>query len=355
MKAIVVTSPGKASLVTDRPKPSLRDDYLLVKTHSIALNPTDWKHAEITQSPGVLLGCDYAGTVEAVGSAVTKSFQVGDRVMGFVHGGNSVQPEDGAFAEYIAVKGDIQAKIPDGMSFEEAATFGVGITSVGQGLYQTLGLPLPSHSGEATKNKGSASSILIYGGSTCTGVLGVQFAKLSGVESVIATASPHNFELVTGYGATDVYDYGEGDDAADEIRDATGDELKLCWDTISTAWTAEFCAKSLASSGGGKLATLHPVLPPRSNSVQVASTLAYTVFGEDWGMGEKRYPAKVEDFEFGKMWWALAEGLIAEGKVRPAVIKVGEGGLKGALEGMQLLRDSKVSGYKLVYRVSETP
>lgn len=63
-------------------------------------------------------------------------------------------------------------KIPDRLSFEEAATLGVGITTVGQGLYQSLGLPLPSKPAE------EKFLILIYGGSTATGTLAIQFAKL---------------------------------------------------------------------------------------------------------------------------------------------------------------------------------
>jgi NADPH:quinone reductase-like Zn-dependent oxidoreductase len=47
-------------------------------------------------------------------------------------------PEDGAFGEIITAKGDIQIHIPDNMSFEEAATLGVGISTVGQGLYQSI-------------------------------------------------------------------------------------------------------------------------------------------------------------------------------------------------------------------------
>lgn len=37
--------------------------------------------------------------------------------------------EDGAFQDYIVAKGDIQIKIPDNLSFEEASTLGVGITT----------------------------------------------------------------------------------------------------------------------------------------------------------------------------------------------------------------------------------
>lgn len=63
-------------------------------------------------------------------------------------------------------------KVPDGVSFEDASTLGAGIITMGQSLYQSLGLPLPSH---PSKDK---LSVLIYGGSTATGTLSIQFAKL---------------------------------------------------------------------------------------------------------------------------------------------------------------------------------
>jgi NADPH:quinone reductase-like Zn-dependent oxidoreductase len=40
MKAVVIQGPGEAALVTDRPVPKLRDDYVLVKTVAVACNPT---------------------------------------------------------------------------------------------------------------------------------------------------------------------------------------------------------------------------------------------------------------------------------------------------------------------------
>lgn len=62
-------------------------------------------------------------------------------------------------------------KIPDNITDEQAPTLGVGISTVGQGLYQSLGLPLPG-SGKA------GYPILIYGGSTATGSLAIQYAAL---------------------------------------------------------------------------------------------------------------------------------------------------------------------------------
>lgn len=103
-KAVVLCGPGEANLVTGRAFPTLRDDYIPVKTKAVALNPTDWKHIDFASNPGALSGCDYAGTVEEVGSKVNKPFKKGDRITGFVHGANAMRPEDGTFAEYIVVK-----------------------------------------------------------------------------------------------------------------------------------------------------------------------------------------------------------------------------------------------------------
>ncbi len=170
-KAIVIKSRGNASLVSDSLVPGLRDDYILVKTVAVAINPTGWQHIDGEGPLGGTVGCDYAGTVVAVGPNVNKSFAKGDRVCGFIHGSNGDNHEDGAFAEYVTAKGDLQIPIPNGMSFEEAATLGVGMydagqplsifrvtsaltrsgrrTTVGQALYQSLKLPLPTQPAES--------------------------------------------------------------------------------------------------------------------------------------------------------------------------------------------------------------
>jgi NADPH:quinone reductase-like Zn-dependent oxidoreductase len=172
-KAIVAKSPGHAELVANHPIPTPRDAFILVRTVAVALNPTDWKHID-RGTPGCLVGCDYAGIVEAVGKGVTKDFKKGDRVYGPVHGCDRYRPENGAFAEFIVAKGDLQCKIPDNRTFEEAATLPIGILTVGQGMYQHLGLASPSSPETGDLKK----PILIYGGSSATGSLAIQFARL---------------------------------------------------------------------------------------------------------------------------------------------------------------------------------
>ncbi|KAF9890023.1 hypothetical protein FE257_006703 [Aspergillus nanangensis] len=344
-KAVIITARKQASLLSDHPRPTLRDDYILVKTVCVALNPADWKHINSLAPPGVLVGCDYAGIVEEIGTAVKKPFRKGDRVCGFVHGSNALQPEDGAFAEYIVAKGDIQIVIPESLSFEEAATMGVGILTVGQALYQRMGLALPTS--PTTKSE----PILIYGGSTATGALAIQYAKLSGY-MVLTTCSPHNFDMVKKLGADAVFDY-QDPESAKKIRVYTKDGLKLVLDTISLESSARYCDNAISTQGGDYMALLN-VSIAREN-VNDRWTLAYTSMGEDFMLGDLLFTASAEDKEFGQKFSTLSQRLLADGKIKAHRFKVGSEGLKGVLEGLQLLKEGMVSGEKLVYKVSETP
>lgn len=344
--AIRIQSAGKAA-VEEASTPRLRDEYLLVKTHAIALNPTDWKHIDNLPVKGARVGCDYAGEVLEVGSKVSKSFKKGDRVAGFCHGSNGSQLEDGAFGEIIAAKAALQIVIPSNLSYEEAATLGVGITTVGQGLYQSLKLPLPTH---PAKDK---FPILIYGGSTATGSLAIQFAKLSGAE-VFTTCSPRNFEYVKSLGATAAFDYNDKNCVAD-IKKATGDKLGIVFDCISEGDSPNISVGALSSSTGGTYSTLLPVPEAQVKSINsnaiYKTTLGYTATGEAFSKSERKFDAKEEDLKFAGTWWDIARVFLEDGKVKVHKPKVNEGGsgLEGALHGLQLLKAGKVSGEKLVY------
>jgi len=176
MRAIVAGN-KRAVLDERRSVPVPRDDQVVVRPAAVALNPTDWRHIAYGRAKeGCIVGCDYAGVVESVGSAVTKKWLPGDRIFGCSHGANLVNPDDGVFAETAAVIGDLQMRIPAFMSFEEAAILGLGSITVGQGLFQkALKLELPSMGQVDARNKDTP--VLIYGGSSATGALGIQFAK----------------------------------------------------------------------------------------------------------------------------------------------------------------------------------
>ncbi|KAK0717742.1 putative zinc-binding oxidoreductase ToxD [Lasiosphaeria miniovina] len=344
MKAIKIIARGKAE-IQDAPIPALRDDYVLVKVKAVALNPTDWKHIDFGGLAGATSGCDFAGVVEEIGSKVTKAWKKGDRIAGFAHGGNALQLEDGGFAEYLVAKGDLWLKIPDGVSDEDASTLGIGITTVGQALYQSLKLPLP---GASTK---AGVPLLIYGASTATGTLAVQFARLSGCSSIIATCSPSNFELVKSLGADAVFDYKDPECAAKIRAHTAGAPLGLALDCIGDQASTDVCAAALGPAGGVISSLSAQGKSPRQD-VTVQFTLGYMIIGERLKLGPTMdIPGNPDEFEFGKAFWPLAEALLAEGRIRVHPVQVGEGGLEGVFEGLQAMREGKVSGKKLVYRI----
>ncbi|KAL7941355.1 putative zinc-binding oxidoreductase ToxD [Trichoderma barbatum] len=342
-KAIVIQGAGVAKLVADRPHPALRDNSILVRTVAVGLNPTDWKHIDGVSGPdpGRLVGCDYAGIVEGIGPDVTKAFKIGDRVFGAAHGSNVLQHEDGTFAEHIVVVGDLQMIIPDGMSFEEAATLGVGLGTVGQSLYQALELAPTARPAK------TAVPVLIYGGSTATGTLSIQYAKLSGY-TVVTTTSYRNFQLVRDLGADAVFDYNDSECAA-KIREFTNNRLKIAFDTVSVDESANICAEALAKGSDARYHALLPVAFPRDD-VKTSMSLGYTVYGQPVHVFGMEVPAKREDFDFAVKFLTDARELLAEGKLKPHPARVGQG-LENVLSGLEKMKANKISGQKLVYRI----
>lgn len=176
-KAIVQGPGGNPTIVPSAPLPSIEPDMILVKTVAVALNPTDFKMHANFQSPGATIGCDFSGVVVRVGSEAASrpcSFKVGDRVCGAVHGSNPIDHQTGSFAEYVRAAANLVLKVPDTMSFEDAAAIGgVGHGTLGLALWDCLGLPASPDS-PAEK----PIHVLVYGGSTSTGTMAIQLLKL---------------------------------------------------------------------------------------------------------------------------------------------------------------------------------
>ncbi|KAL3424223.1 hypothetical protein PVAG01_03504 [Phlyctema vagabunda] len=356
-KALVFHNKGDESVKTIQ-IPELRPTYLLIKVDAVALNPTDCKHVLFFQgaTPYSIVGCDYAGTVVAIGTGVTKQFRIGDQVYGCAHGGNSNELSDGVFAQYAMVKGDIAMCVPGKscagavLGMEDLCTLGLGSITVGQGLFQAgkgLELAFPDVERERVDG-GGGEWVLIYGGSTATGTLAIQFAKLAGYR-VVTTCSPRNEPLVRSRGADEVFDYHDPACGA-RIHELTDGRLRYAWDTIGSRIASRICSEALSSDPTScRYGTILENEFPRKD-VKYTSTSMYTVFGEAFRKYGEDFPASREDFEFGKKWMDLTEKAVADGKVKPHPKKVGSGGLEGVLEGLKVLAEG-VSGEKLVYCV----
>jgi NADPH:quinone reductase-like Zn-dependent oxidoreductase len=159
----------------DVPLPELEDDMIMVKNVAVALNPVDTKMTGHLACQGAISGTDFAGTVVAIGSNVQTPTPVviGDRICGAVQGMHSLTPRVGAFAQYVGATGFITMKIPEQMSFEEGATLGSGIGTIGLALFRSLDVP-----GYPLKPAAKPSVVLVYGGSSATGTMAIQLLKL---------------------------------------------------------------------------------------------------------------------------------------------------------------------------------
>ena len=201
MKAIVYRCYGSPDVlkVEDIEKPTPADDEVLVKVHAASVNPLDWHYMRgspyfmrlgtgIGAPKETRLGVDFAGTIEAVGSSVTR-FKPGDAVFG---------GRTGAFAEYITVREGAALEIkPANVSFEQAASVGIaGITAL-----------------QALRDHGKlepGQKVLINGASGGVGTFAVQIAKALGAE-VTGVCSTRNILMVRFIGADHVIDYKQED------------------------------------------------------------------------------------------------------------------------------------------------
>jgi NADPH:quinone reductase-like Zn-dependent oxidoreductase len=219
MKAAVHTRYGPPDVVriSDVEKPTVKDHEVLVKVHATTVNRTDCgfraaKPFIVRFFTGLLrprvtvLGSEFAGVVEAVGSGVT-SFTAGDRVFGFSEG------RFGAHAEYLAIPGDgALAAMPANTTFEQAAPST-------EGSHYALSYI------RAAKIR-SGQHVLINGATGAIGSAAVQLVKSLGASVTAVCGAPH-VELVRGLGADRVIDNTAEDFTRDEqtydvVFDAVG-------------------------------------------------------------------------------------------------------------------------------------
>ncbi|MEU4288155.1 NAD(P)-dependent alcohol dehydrogenase [Kribbella sp. NPDC026596] len=202
MKAIVQYRYGAPDGLefTDLDRPAPGDHQVLVKVRAASVNARDWHvmrgdpyvarpSADLGwRRPNVKVrGTDFAGTVEAVGSAVT-GLRIGDEVYG---------EAPGAFAEYVVASTErVEAK-PANLTFEQAAAIPLAANTALIGLRDVARLQAGQH-------------VLINGAAGGVGTFAVQLGKALGAE-VTGVCSTRNVELVRSLGADEVIDYTSTD------------------------------------------------------------------------------------------------------------------------------------------------
>lgn len=150
-------------------------------------------------------------------------------------------------------------------------------------------------------------------------------------------------------GAIEAWDYRDPK-CAENIKKFTDNKLGLIWDTIATDSAAQICAKVLIP--GGSYGQILNTKFPRVDA-KVTRTIGYAATGEPLEKGQYKKLDTSADFEFMKKWIAIVEPLLESGKIIPHPPKISRG-FDGILDGMDLMRDGKLSGGKLVFSLAET-
>jgi NADPH2:quinone reductase len=217
MKAAVLAEGGIQ--IRDVQKPTPGPSQVLVRVRAAGLNRADLiiasghMHGPVG-GPGTVMGLEFAGDVEAVGSEV-KNVKPGDRVMCSGNGG---------YAEYALADWGRVAPIPaNNMGYEQAATFPVAL--------QTM------HNAVVTAGRLQAGeSVMIQGASSGVGLMGLQIAKLKGARFVIGTSTnAGRRERLGEYGADLAIDTTAADWAQKVVDVTNGKGVDLIVDQVSAS------------------------------------------------------------------------------------------------------------------------
>lgn len=266
--------------VAEAEYPTPADGEIVVKNHSVAINPVDWKiqdHGIFVQKWPTILGTDIAGEVVEVGSGVS-GFKKGDRVISHLNSLATGNVQGAAFQLYTAAPAATSIVLPSKISFSEGAVLPLAIDTAAVGLFGDkskgfFGLSYPSLNPST-----SGKTIVVWGGSSSVGTATIQLAAASGTK-VVAVAGKHNHAFVKSLGASEAVDYKDPsvvEDVVKAVKSLGGDFVGV-YDAISTDDSYKSTIPIVEKLGGGSLAIVLP--PPEKGgpeSVKFAS-----IFGVD--------------------------------------------------------------------------
>jgi alcohol dehydrogenase len=332
MRALVLKTHGdlgNLELVRDYPIPEAITGHVVIRIRASSFNYHDL--FTVTGMPGirvplpVIIGLDMGGEITKLGDGVT-NWRVGDRVLvNPVNKKKGLMGEmlDGGMAEYCLVSADQLVRIPDGVSFAEAASLPVA--------YGTAHRMLITHNTVKKSDK-----VLILGASGGVGTACVILAKLLGAEVIACSSSEKKLRRLKEMGADEVIDY-----------------TKLDW----SKWAVEKYGKPQRRSYDGGVDVVinftgGDTWAPSLRCIKRGGKLL--VCGATAGHDPKEDLRYVWSFEItiqgsNSFYDEDLRGLMAmieDGKMKPVIDKVLP--LDQAIEGLRLLRDREVIGKVVV-------
>lgn len=231
MKAVLMDGFGGVEVLkvgeVDRPVP--KENEVLIKVHATSINRPDLVQREGKYPPppgdSEILGLEVSGTVEEVGPGVT-GWNKGDRVISLVGGGG--------YAEYAVAYANHLMRIPETVSFEEAACICESYITAFLNVFMIGGLQ-------------DGDTAILHGGGGGVNTAAIQLCKaLTPNAKLIVTASPEKMDRVKELGADLVINFRETPDFTEAVKEFTN---KKGVDVILDHVGAKYLAPNMNSLG----------------------------------------------------------------------------------------------------------
>ncbi len=295
MKALHCTEfgPEENLAVADIEAPTVSKGHVLIDVKAAGLNFPDLLcvRGEYQFKPPLpfVPGTEGAGIITQIGDGV-RGLAVGDRVMFYAM--------SGAFAEQIVVPGPAAMKIPDAMSFEQAA----GLTIVYATSYFAL---------KQRANLQAGETLCVLGAAGGVGLATVELGKAMGAKVIAAASSATKLQAAADHGADEGINYSDEDLKA-RLKELTGGAgVDVIYDPVGGDYT-ESAFRAIGVNGRhlviGFAAGDIPKLPLNLTLLKNASVVG--VFWGAWAMADPKAHAQnmAELFD-----------LFAAGKINPHI------------------------------------
>jgi L-iditol 2-dehydrogenase len=296
MKALLLTAPSQLELV-DFPTPQPAADEVLVRVRACGICGSDihgWDGSSGRRRPPLIMGHEAAGEIAALGPGVA-GWRVGERVTfdstiscgqcAYCRDGKinlcesrrvlGVAPAEyrqhGAFAEYVALPARILYRLPDGLTFAQAA------------MVEPVAVAI--HAVQRVRVAPADTAVVV--GSGMIGLLVVQALRWAGARRVIAVdLEPQRLALARELGATDTLQSDTCDVPAEIIRLTGGQGADLAFEVVGVSVTLQLAIGCLRR--GGSAVLVGNLAPKTDFPLQAVVTRELTLYGTCSSAGE--YP-----------------------------------------------------------------